>query len=262
LFEFVTYSADKLETFLLVMFRAGGLFISAPILSNKNVPAMIKAGFAIILAIILLPLAARTQPLQISSVWTLAILAAKEVLTGFAIGFFFSLLFIAVQMAGSIVGYQIGLAIVNVLDPEAGSEVSIIGEFWYIVAALLFLAIDGHHAVLSAFADSYRLIPVGFFNFSGTVQEFIVRFTAYSFVMAVKIAAPVIITLFLTEVALGVVARTVPQMNIFIVGLPLKIGVGFLIIAVSLPVFRFIIEKSVLFLDNQVVRLIAGIGTT
>ncbi len=262
MFEFVTYSAAKLEIFLLVMFRAAGLFISAPIIGHKNIPPMIKAGLAIILGIILIPVASQTQPEAVNSIWTLAFLAAKEMLIGFIIGFFFSILFMAVQMGGSIVGYQIGLSLASVIDPEMGTDVSLVGEFWYIVAALIFLAIDGHHAVISAFADSYRLIPVGVFNFSGTMAEFIIRFTSYSFVIAIKIAAPVIITLFLTEVGLGVVARTVPQMNIFIVGIPLKIGVGFLIIAASLPVFRFIIEKSMTFLDGEVMRLMTGMGTT
>jgi flagellar biosynthetic protein FliR len=208
----------------------------------------------------MIPVASPLQPLQIDSVWVLGGLAAKEMLIGFIIGYFFSLLFIGVQIGGSIVGYQIGLAIVNVYDPESGGEVSLVGEFWFLVAVLIFLAIDGHHSIISAFADSYRLIPVGVFNFAGSAGEFIIRFSAYSFVMAVKLAAPVIITLFLTEVALGVVARTAPQMNIFIVGLPLKIGVGFLVIATSLPVFRYIVEKTVAFLDGEALTLMKHIG--
>lgn len=262
MFEFITYNADKLETFLLVSFRAAGLFISAPIFSNRSVPSMIKAGLAIILAIVLVPAASQSPITPVDSVWLLAALAGKEMLVGFIIGFCFSLLFIAIQMAGSLVGYQIGLTLANVLDPEAGNEVSIIGEFWAVVASLIFLSIDGHHAVISAFADSYKMVPVGVFNFAGSAGEYLIRLSAYAFTIAIKISAPVVITLFLTEVALGVVARTVPQTNIFIVGIPLKIGIGFLIIAISLPVFRFMVEKSVGFLDTEVLRLMRCIGTT
>ena len=261
MFDFVTYSAAKLEIFLLISFRAAGLFISAPIIGHRTIPPLIRAGLAIILAVILIPVVSQTALPKIESLWLLGVFAAKEMLVGFIIGFFFSILFIGVQMAGNIVGYQIGLAIVNVLDPEAGAEVAIIGEFWFIIAALIFLAIDGHHAILSAFADSYKLVPIGVFEFAGSAWDFLIRFSAYAFVMAIKLAAPVIITLFLTEVALGVVARTAPQMNIFIVGLPLKIGIGFLIIATSLPVFRFIVEKSVGYLDSEVIRLLHHIGT-
>jgi len=260
-FEFVTYSADKLETFFLISFRAAGLFLAAPIIGHRIIPRMVKAGLAIMLAIILMPAAGKAPIEPVSSIWLLGVLAAKELLVGFIIGFFFALLFIGIQMAGGIVGYQIGLSLVNVLDPEMGTEVPLIGEFWFFVAALIFLAIDGHHAIISAFADSYKIIPVGSFNFSGPAADYIIRFSAYSFVMAIKMGAPVIITLFLTEVALGVVARTVPQMNIFIVGLPLKIGVGLLVIATSLPVFRFIVERSVEFLDNEVIKLLHGLGS-
>ncbi|MCX6826372.1 MAG: flagellar biosynthetic protein FliR, partial [candidate division Zixibacteria bacterium] len=234
MFEFVTYNADKLQLFLLVSFRAAGLFISAPIIGHRTIPPTIKAGLAIILAIVLIPAISQAPIPKIDSIWILAILAGKEMLIGFIIGFFFSLLFIAIQMAGSIVGYQIGLSIVNILDPDAGTEVAIIGEFWFIIAALIFLAIDGHHAVISALADSYKLVPVGVFNFAGNAGDLLIRYCAYTFVIAIKLSAPVIITLFLTEVALGVVARTVPQMNIFIVGLPLKIGIGLLLLAISL----------------------------
>ncbi len=261
MFEFVTYSAAKLETFFLISFRAAGLFLGAPIIGHRFIPRMVKAGLAIMLAIILIPAVGKTPIEPVNSVWLLAVLAAKEMLVGFLIGFFFALLFMAVQMAGGLVGYQIGLSLVNVLDPEMGTEVPLIGEFWFFVAALIFLAIDGHHAIISALFDSYKIVPVGSFDFSGGALDFIIRFSAYSFVMAIKIGAPVIITLFLTEVALGVVARTVPQMNIFIVGLPLKIGVGILVIAIALPVFRFVIERSVEFLNSEVHRLLHGLGT-
>jgi flagellar biosynthetic protein FliR len=260
LFEFVTYSADKLQIFFLVSFRAAGLFLIAPILGHRLIPPMIKAGLSIILAIVLIPVAGQTPLAPVDSIWLLAILAGKEMLVGFIIGLAFSILFSAIQMGGSLVGYQIGLSMVNLADTESGGEVSIIGEFWFIVASLIFLMIDGHHAIISAFADSYKLIPVGVFSFSGPALDMLIRFTSYSFVIAVKISAPVVITLFLTEVAMGVVARTVPQMNIFIVGIPLKIGIGFLVMAVSLPVFRFMVERSVQFLDGEVINLMRCIG--
>jgi len=262
LLEFLTYGADKLQIFLLVSFRAAGLFIAAPIIGHPSIPAMYKAGLAIILAIILIPFASAGNMPQMDSIWLLALLAAKEMLVGFIIGSFFTLLFLAVRMAGNIVSYQIGLIIGSTLDPESNSDVSSIGEFWYIVAILIFLAINGHHAVISAFADSYKLVPIGVFNFAGPAGELIIRFTAYTFTIAIKLGAPVIMTLFLSEVALGVVARTVPQMNIFIVGIPLKIGIGLLILAAGLPVFRFMIEKTVYFLDGEVARVLHSIGTT
>jgi flagellar biosynthetic protein FliR len=243
MFEFLTYGTEKLQIFLLISLRAAGMFIASPIIGHKSIPIMIKVAVAIMLAMIMIPIVSETALPQIDSVWVLGAIAIKETVIGLIIGFFFSILFNGVRMSGNIVGYQIGLLVAQVLDPESNSNVSMVGEFLYTLAILIFLAIDGHHAILSAFADSYRMIPVGIFNFSGPVGDMLIKFTAYAFTIAVKLAAPVMITLFLVTVSLGVIARTVPQMNIFIVGLPLKIGVGFLVLAAALPVFRFMIEK-------------------
>jgi len=261
LLDFLTFGTEKLQLFLLVSFRAAGLFIAAPILGNKSIPKMVKLGLAVILALIMVPVAGKTSLPVVESIWDLAILAFKEALVGFIIGLFFALLFISIRMAGNFIGFQIGLMIANILDPDTNSNVSLAGEFWFIVAVLIFLIIDGHHAIISAFGDSYHLVPVGYFNFSGSAGEMLIHYTAYTFVIAIKLAAPVLITLFLTTVALGVVARTVPQMNIFIVGIPLKIGIGFLVMATSLPIFRFIVVKMIHYLDSEVGVLLHSIGT-
>lgn len=260
--DFITFGTAKLQTFLLISFRAAGLFILAPVIGHKSIPPLIRAGLAIILALVLVPVVSQTQLPEINSVWLLGMLAAKEMLIGVIIGLFFAMLFIAIRMGGNIVGYQIGLIIANIMDPETNSSTSVVGEFWYIIAVLIFLAIDGHHAIISAFADSYKIVPIGIFEFSGPASEQLIRFTAYAFTIAIKMAAPVIMTLFLSEVALGVLARTVPQMNIFIVGIPIKVGIGFLILGAALPVFRYMIEKTVHFLDGEVAKILYGIATT
>ncbi len=262
MFEFVNYSADKIQLFLLISFRAAGLFITAPVIGHQYIPRTVKATLAITLALFLVPVVSKAPFPVVDSIWLLAGLAAKEMLVGFIIGLFFALLFLAVKMGGSIIGYQIGLIIASVLDPEANSQVSLVGEFWNVLALLIFIALDGHHAIISAFSDSYALVPVGVFNFAGNAGDLIIKFTAYSFVIAIKVAAPIMITLFLTTVSLGVLARTVPQMNIFIVGLPLKIGIGFLAMAITLPLFRYMIEKLTYSLDSGIASILHSIGTT
>ena len=260
--EFMTYGADQLQTLLLITFRAGGLFLSAPILGHNSIPMTVKAGFSVLLAIILIPVVAQTPMPVVESIWLLAILAAKELLVGLIIGFLFALLFNGIRMGGGIVGFQQGLLMANVMDPEAGSQISVVAEFWIVLASLIFIAIDGHHAIISALSDSYRLIPVGTVSFTGPAGEAIIRLSAYAFTMAVKISAPIVITLFLVSVSLGVVARTVPQMNIFIVGMPLKIGIGFLVMAMVLPIFKSIVDHTLTYLDSQVLAVLAGMSTT
>jgi flagellar biosynthetic protein FliR len=245
----------------MVSFRAGGLFITAPILSARPLPRRIKAGMAILLGIMLVPLASQADLPEITSIWTLALLAAKESLVGVIIGFFLSLVFIGIRMAGSIIGFQSGLAMANIMERENSQQVSMVSEFWIVMGTLIFLAIGGHHAVISGFADSFRVLPIGTVSFSGPAGEMLLRFTSYAFVIAIKISAPIMITLFLVSVTLGVLARTVPQMNIFIVGIPLKIGISFLVMAASLPIFRVIIFSTVQYLDSEVLTIIQGLGT-
>jgi len=260
LLEFVNYTADKLQALLLIAFRAGGLFITAPLISRNNIPATVKAGLAVLMGILLVPAISLEGVPPMGSLWLLAALAAKELLIGLIIGFFFALLFYGIRMAGGIIGFQSGLMMAQVLDPDASEQTSVVSEFWVIIGSLIFLAIDGHHAIISGFADSYKVLPIGAATFSGDVWELLIKFSAYSFVMAVKISAPVMITLFLISVALGVIARTVPQMNIFIVGIPINIGIGFLVMALSLPVFRILIDKSLMLLDGQVLNLVSGLA--
>ncbi len=259
--DFLNFTTEQIEIFLLISFRAAGLFIAAPVIGHQTIPVRIKAAFAILLAMVLIPVAGQQTLPQIDSIWLLAGLAVKEMMVGFIIGFFFALLFIGVRIGGNIIGYQIGLIIASLLDPETNSNESMVGEFMYILATLIFLAIDGHHYIISAFADSYKAVPVGVFNVNGPTGELIIRYTAVVFTIAFKLGAPVIITLFLTTVALGVVARTAPQMNIFIVGIPIKIGIGFLVMATSLPIFRAMLEKFIYYLDDNIRIVMRGIGT-
>jgi flagellar biosynthetic protein FliR len=192
----------------------------------------------------------------------LAALGGKEILLGLLIGLVFQLIFFGARTAGAIIGYQIGFALFSLPDAEEGVQTSILGQFWFLVAALIFLSINGHHLVISAFAESYEAIPPGAAAMGTSVGELIIKSTAYVFVLALKIAAPVMIALFLTDVALGTIAKTMPTMNVFFVGFPVKIGVGLLVMAIALPAFAYVLEKSVMYLDQEWKLVVAAMGRT
>jgi flagellar biosynthetic protein FliR len=159
-------------------------------------------------------------------------------------------------MGGSLIGMQIGFGLVNVIDPQSGQEVSVIGTLQFLLAMLFFLAVNGHHIIISSIFDSFKIIPPGGVQFSSSAGEKIIQMIAASFVIAIKIAAPLMVTLFLTDIALAIIARTIPQMNVFIVGFPLKIGVGFLMLVFTLPLFSLILERLFTNLDLDVGWLI------
>ncbi|MCJ7507515.1 MAG: flagellar type III secretion system protein FliR [candidate division Zixibacteria bacterium] len=250
------YTAQQLQTFLLILLRVSGILIAAPIFGHQAVPRQIKIGLALILSFILVPLTSTVAVNFPQEIIPLGFFLAKELIAGLFIGFAFLLIFLGVQMGGSIVGLQIGFGLVSIFDPQSQEQISVIGELQFLLAMLFFLAINGHHILISSIFQSFKIIPPGAIQFSSLAAEKMVSMMAMSFVIAIKIAAPLLVTLFLTDVALGIIARTMPQMNVFIVGFPLKIGVGLLMLVFTLPLFSLILEKLIMNLDLDVGWLI------
>jgi len=244
----------------MIMLRSSGLFLLAPILGHKSIPLLVRVGMIVLFAIILVTAMGNVALPEINSLFQLVGIAFKELLVGLIIGFVFMLILLAAQAAGSVVGYQIGLYLANVLDPNTHSQVSVIGQFWFLVAMLIFLTINGHHMIISAYSDSFELIPPGYVAMNGAVGEMMIKYTAYLFVIALKIASPVMITLFLTDVALGVVAKMMPTMNVFFVGFPIKIGVGLMVLAMSLPIVAYVLEKAIHHLDKELHLMFLAMG--
>jgi flagellar biosynthetic protein FliR len=260
LFEFVNFGAEKLQILLLIIVRTSGLFALAPVFGERGLPNMIRVGLVLLLSLVLVP-AVSLQAMEVAnSFWQLGGLVLHELMIGFLIGLVYRLLFMGTLTAGGIVGYQLGFAMVTVFDKNLASQVSIIGRMWYTLAILIFIAINGHHLIISAFADSYAIIPIGVFNASPELMDLIIKLTAFVFIVALKIAAPLIISLFLTDIALGTIAKTMPTMNVFFVGFPIKITIGLLVMAISLPVFGFVLERTTGYFDQQLQYLLTGLG--
>jgi flagellar biosynthetic protein FliR len=253
------FSIDWIWSVMWALLRVSGFFIIAPFFGHRAVPGSIKIPIALTLAFAVGPLVTGIGPVRPESLWQIGGWAVGELVIGGIIGFGFAALFWAIRMAGDIVGLQMGFAIVNVIDPNSSNQVSLIGEFKYILALLILLVIDGHHLMITALVDTYHLIPIGTAHFGDDAFNQIIRLTATIFVTAVKIGAPIMITLLLTDVALGIVARTVPQMNIFIVGFPLKIGIGFLILGASLPLLAQLFSRALTQIDASTRTIVAAL---
>jgi len=230
--------------------------MSLPLFDSKNLPLLFKAGLSISISIILFHILEFNDTPFFTEVIPFGIGVMGEIILGVIIGFSVRLLFAAVQLAGQLVGFQMGFAIANVIDPQTGSQVSIIAQFKNVLAILIFLAINAHHWFLRALAESFKMVPLFEFQFNGLLMEQLMRLTHNMFIIAVKIGAPIIAALLLTSVSLGLLARTVPQMNVFIVGFPLKIGIGFLFLSFSLPFFISLLTRIFNNLGNDVLLLL------
>lgn len=229
--------------FLLVISRVGGFFLDAPIFSHRSIPVLVKAGLVISLSLLILPFIS-LEKLQ-SSVGGLQLLLnmVKEVWVGLILGFGVRLVFIGVQIAGQLIDYQMGFGFVNVVDPETRVQVPIMGQFLLILATLTFLILRGHHLLIQALVKTFEIIPLGRLVFPLPLTQNLVRLFSGIFVFAFKVASPVVISLFLVDIAYSVIARAVPQANILIVGFPLKIGLGILFFLFSLPLLLMVIRQ-------------------
>ena len=247
----------KLPLLLLLFARVSGIFSTAPFFSSRNIPVQVKAGLSAIFTLLLLPLIDASQVTSFSfSLPLFAVEALKEVIIGMAIGFIASLFFQAVQMSGQFLDTQIGFGIVNILDVQSGQQMPLMGNFQYILALLLFLITDMHHVFIHALFDSYRWLPLlGQPAFLNTV-DFMISATAHMFVIAFQLAMPVIMVTMLSDIALGILARTMPQLNIFVVGIPLKIALGIFMMALAMPAYVYFLKVGFHGLFEQVYRFL------
>jgi len=246
------------ETFGLLLVRCVSFFIAGPVFAQRGIPAPVKILLGLGCALVLWPLA----PASVAGVgghWIDFLLrVAGETFLGILLGLAAALPFAGLRMAGSLVGVQMGFGIVNVWSPQEEGQISIIGSLYGILALVLFLVLDGHHLLLRAMGLSLKIVPLGGAHLSASLLARVVGMAGSLFVMAVAVGGPLIAVLFLADAAMGFVARTVPQMNIFIVGFPVTIGLGLLGIAVTLPFFNRILGHLISGLERDLLQLLAG----
>ena len=242
-------TAEQLELFIFILLRVSAMVITIPIFGNRNVPVRAKGGLSLMIAFLLFPfIKFHLPPLEIFS---LILGMVGEVIIGIIIGLAGRLAFAGVQIAGQLIGFQMGFAVVNVFDPITSEQVSIIAQVQYLIAMLIFLAVDGHHVFLYAIAESYRIIFPLDFHFSAELMQSVVEISKDMFIIAVKIGAPIITALLMISIGFGLIARTVPQINILIVGFPLKIAIGLIGIGLTLPLLTKIMSRVFLNYEDK-----------
>lgn len=249
-------SAEHIDAFVLVLLRVSAIIITIPVISETTVPAKIKAALSIIIALIIFPVvASQMPPIKNVHFIQLIFLMIGEVLIGLTIGFVAKLVFAAIQVAGDIIGFQMGFSVASVIDPMSSAQVSVITELQFMIAMLVYLAVNAHHLFFQAIVQSYVLITPLSFHFSGQLMQLIFDISKDMFGIALKLAAPIMAVMIFTNVALGVVARTVPQMNIFIVGFPLQISLGLIFLGLTAPLFVRMTQGIFSGLEGKVITL-------
>ncbi|CAG0993513.1 flagellar biosynthetic protein FliR [Geobacter sp.] len=253
-------STNDVAFFALVLGRMAGIFAAIPLFGGRRVPMNIKALIIFAISVVCYPLVKAAVPQLPGDMLSLAMLMIRETLIGTCLGLLSLIVFAAVEFCGQICGIQIGLSIVSEIDPSQGDQQSIISIFQEMFATLLFLSLGVHHVFIGALVESYAVLPVGAWTMNEGLLNFLVLTIGQVFVLAVKLAAPVMVTLLLTSVMLGIMARSFPQMNVFFVSMPLNIGIGFIILGLSLNVFLHTLRGSFGALDEQIMTIMKLMG--
>jgi flagellar biosynthetic protein FliR len=213
--------------------RILGLIAAAPLFGNTSVPVSVKVSLGVLVATIIAP-TVQGMPAADPTSWAGLLIVAQEMIVGLAMGFSMRLVFAAVEFAGEIASLTMGLGFATFFDPTTSSRSSAISQFLALVATMAFLAVNAHLALLSALAESFVSLPVGGGLSSGAPLE-LVRWGGKVFSAGLQISLPIMAALLITNVALGILTRAAPQLNLFGIGFPITLGVGFLTISLALP---------------------------
>ena len=233
----------SLSGFLLILVRVTAFFVTMPIFSYRTIPAVHRIGLSFFLAWIMY-YTIDIPGIAFDEAYILLVL--KEALVGLMIGFVAYMMLAAVQIAGGLIDFQMGFAIANVIDPQTGVQNPLMGQYLYTIALLFLLSTNGHHLLLDGIFYSYQFIPIdqAFISFGDEgLLEFVVKSFNQAFIIAFQMAIPVVGSLFIVDIALGILARTVPQLNIFVVGIPIKIVVSFLVLLVVMGVMMMVVGQ-------------------
>jgi flagellar biosynthesis protein FliR len=244
---FLKFNEIEILTFALVLLRVSAFIVSWPVFSVYNVPQISKILFAVLISMLLFPVVDHSlvtaKGLGTEIIWY----AGKEVLAGLCLGFLTRLFFFAVSAGGNLIATSAGLANAQLFNPSMGATTTVIEQFYAVIATLLFLAINGHHLFLTGLAESFQAIPVGpagidiaVFKESGQLIQAVVE-------AGIKMSAPVLVAIFIMNVAMGIIGRAVPQINVLVTSMPVNFMTGIVVMMIAIPAL-------VLQLDHDIVE--------
>ncbi len=234
---------EKLLGLVMVLTRISALFLVIPVFGWKSIPARIKVAMTLLLAIffsMITPLPLYAGHISLGKA---ILLISNEAIYGLALGLIVSLIFAAVRLGGRVIERQIGLAMAEILDPLTGERTQPLGSLLEMIFILLFLSANGHHLFLSIIFRSYEAFPAGSTPTISVLTGGVIQASSAMLVAGLKLAAPILAAFLLLMVVLAVLARIVPEMNILFISLPMRVGLGFLMVMIFLPFISSFISE-------------------
>jgi len=234
--------------------------LSLPLLGSRNLPVQLKVLLILMLGVALYPLVQIQQVVIPQRLGHLGLVVVSEMLIGLTIGFVAQILFAGIQLGGELISQQMGLNIATIFDPHNAHQVSLVAHFQYVLAMLMFLSGSAHHWFIIAMAESLQSIPLAGLSTSSAVLPVILTLLGKACVIAIQLAAPVSTALLLATLVLGVMARLVPQLNVFMLSFPATLGLGLVMLALAMPFVMGGIQLAFGQLGNDLVQIIRMLG--
>ena len=247
---------QRVPVFVLVVFRLAGVMLVAPVFSSPRTPRRLKALLVLVTAFGVCG-GVKAVPLP-ETTWGLTLGIAGELAFGLAIGMLINLAFVAAQWAGQMIGIEMGLNMSEVFDPSMGSGGSLIGDVYYFLALAVFLTIDGHHELLKGVKASFDHLPLLSLSVDRPLFDALVGMTHSATILALRLAAPMLVTVLVVDLSLGLIGRTIPQFNVMQAGLSVRSIVGMVVVIVSLGLTTGVLKEQI----GTTVHYVQSIWTT
>jgi flagellar biosynthetic protein FliR len=254
-------STQLFWAFLVVLFRVGGLMVTAPVFGSPNVPAPVKIGFSTAFALALAPVTVDKVGAPPEDWWLLVGILISETLFGMLVGYLVSLFFSAVQMAGAFIDLQMGFGIFQLMNPFMPMPASLLAQFHTLLLVVVYLQVNAHHWLLASIADSFQAVPPQSVGLDAVrLQPVLLSVISQIFTLAIRIAAPATAVLIVVDAALAIVSRAVPQMPVFFVGAPAKIAMGLVTVAIVLPLVANVFVNTMPIAAQHVLNLFRALA--
>ncbi len=241
--DLLPVSYQEFKAFFLILIRVSVILFMFPFFNARIIPVLSKVGLTLTITIILFPVIGNKMVEFPDTLCGMAQLVIAEFIIGMILGLLVQMFFEAVMIMGQLVGFQTGFAIVNILDPQSGSQVSILANMAYLTAITFFLILNGHHILLSAMRESFEIINPGSLGLNQLIFQKVMQVSGDMFVIALRIGAPAIAALLFASVAFGLITKLTPQMNVMIVLFPIKIVIGLFFFGISINVLLRFMER-------------------
>jgi flagellar biosynthetic protein FliR len=256
----LNWTLNNLLSLLVIMTRVGPLVFLMPVIGSPSVPTQVKALFTLVLALILVPIIHVSPDSFPKSPFGYLVFVGTEIIFGAVLAFLVRMVFSATDIAGQMVSIAMGMGMAGVIDPQSGTQVSLIGNLWNIIAILIFLAINGHHLFFRTMVESFNWVQPGSIHITDATFMGIIAAVHHMFVLAIQIMAPAAAALFLAHVAMGIIAKTVPQMPVMIVAMPMNIAIGFIFVGLSMSYFLPLMIRNFDKMGVELFQLAKGLG--